>query len=108
MDQIASVIGFAIVYWLIFALGEWLFRRFTDRLDSRLHAGWRWLTLPVTAIVSWAAFLVLQPFVVDQPQTPLWFAVAFVAIALLVTTGTALGWAVVALGRALVKSRGHE
>ena len=52
MDQVAGVIGVTIVFGLVVALGEWLFRRFTDRLDARLHAGWRWLTLPITAIVS--------------------------------------------------------
>jgi hypothetical protein len=102
MDQVAGVIGVAIFFGLVFALGEWLFRRFTDRLDARLHAGWRWLTLPITAVVSSAAFLVLRPLIVDQPRTPLWFALALVAVALLVATGTALGLAVVSLGRGLV------
>jgi hypothetical protein len=102
VDQAVGVIGVAIVFGLVFALGEWIFGRFTDRLDARLHAGGRWLTLPITAVVSSAGFIVLRPFVVDQPQTPLWFILALTAVALLVMTGTALGLAVVALGRWLV------
>jgi hypothetical protein len=102
MDQVAGVIVLAIFFGVVFTLGEWLFRRLTDRLDARLHAGWRWLTLPVTAFVSSAGFLVLRPLVVDQPRTPLWFVLALVAVALLVTTGTALGYAVIALGRGLI------
>jgi hypothetical protein len=102
MDQVAGVIGVAIFFGLVFALGEWLFRRFTGRLVARLHAGWRWLTLPITAVVSSAAFLVLRPFIVDQPRTPLWFALSLIAVALLVATGTALGLAVVAFGRGLM------
>ena len=102
MTQVACVIVLAIFFGVVFALGEWLFRRLTDRLDARLHAGWRWLTLPVTAIVSSAGFLVLRPLVVDQPRTPLWFVLGLVAVALLVTTGTALGYAVIALGRGLM------
>jgi hypothetical protein len=103
MDQVAGIIGVAIFFGLVFALGDWLFRRFTDRLDARLHAGWRWLTLPITAAISSAAFLVLRPLILDQPRTPLWFALGFVAVALLVTTGTALGWAVFVLGRWLLE-----
>jgi hypothetical protein len=71
-------------------------------LDARLQTGWRWLTLPATAILSIAAFLALRPFIVDQPRTPLWFIGAVIAVALLVTAGTAAGWAIVALGRAVL------
>jgi hypothetical protein len=102
MDQLAGFIGVAIFFGLVFMLGEWLFRRFTDRLDARLHAGWRWLTLPITAIVSSAGFLGLRPLIVDQPRTPAWLVLGLVAVALLVTTGTALGYAMIALGRALM------
>jgi hypothetical protein len=102
VEQIASVAGVALVFALIFSLGEWIFRRSAATLDARLQTGWRWLTLPATAILSIAAFLALRPFIVDQPRTPLWFIGAVIAVALLVTAGTAAGWAIVALGRAVL------
>lgn len=102
MDQVVVVIGVAIVLGFVFAIGDRLFRRFTDRLDARLGAGWRWLTLPITALVSAAGFLVLRPLILEQPSTPLSTVLGLVGVALLVTTGTALGLAVVALGRGLL------
>ena len=99
MDQLGTLIGVAIAYGLIFGLGEWFLRVLADRLDARLQAGWRWLTLPIVAILSFAGFLVLRPFILDQPRTPVWFAMALIAAGLLVTGATALGYAGVALGR---------
>ena len=99
VDQLAGVIGVAIVLGLVFGLGEWLFRALADRLDSRLQAGWRWLALPVTALLCFAGFLALRPLIVDQPRTPLWFAMGLIAVALLFAGATALGNATVALGR---------
>jgi len=102
MEQVASVVGVAIVFALIFALGEWLFGRLTSKLASRLHAGWRWLALPITAVLSFGAFMALRPLILDQPRTPLWFVGGAIAVALLVTTGTAAGWAMVQLGGWLI------
>jgi nitrate/nitrite transporter NarK len=98
VEEWANAIAVGIFFALVFVLGERLFRRLAGRLDARLGARW-WLTLPVVAIISFAGFLMLQPLVVDQPRTPLWFVLGFVAIALLVAGGTALGYAVVALGK---------
>jgi predicted metal-binding membrane protein len=99
MDQVAITVAVVIAFGLIFALGEWLFRRLAGSIDSRLHAGWRWMTLPITAVVGWAGFLALRPLVLDQPQTPLWFILSFVAVASLVVAATAMGLAVFGLGR---------
>src|SRR3990172_11304088 len=99
MEPVASVVGVAVVFALIFALGEWLFGRLTSKLASRLHGGWRWFALPFTAVLSFGAFLVLRPLVLDQPRTPLWFVGGAIAVALLVTTGTATGWAMGPAGR---------
>jgi hypothetical protein len=102
VDQFARLIGLAIFFGVVFGLGEWAFRVLADRLDSRLQAGWRWLTLPIAAFLCFAGFLVLRPLILDQPRTPLWFAIGLIAIALLVAGATALGYATVALGRWLV------
>jgi hypothetical protein len=98
VEEWISAIIVGIFFGLVFALGGWMFRRLAGRLDARLSAGWRWLTLPTTAVLSFAGFLVLRPLVVDQPRTPLWFVLGFAAIALLVAGATALG---VALWRAI-------
>ena len=108
VDQLGALIGVAIFYGLIFGLGEWFFRVLADRLDARLQAGWRWMTLPIVAILSFAGFLVLRPLILDQPRTPVWFAMALIAVALLVTGATALAYAGIALGRwflAVLRSR---
>jgi len=102
VEQLAVVIGVAIAFGLVFWLGEWLFRLLADRLDSRVQAGWRWLTLPITAILCFAGFLVLRPLILDQPRTPSWFVIGLIAVALLVAGATALGYAMLALGRWLV------
>jgi hypothetical protein len=102
VDQLAGVIGVAIFLGIVFGLGEWLFRALADRLDSRLQAGWRWLTLPIVALLSFAGFVALRPLVLDQPRTPSWFAIGLIAVALLVSGATALGFAMVKLGRWLV------
>ena len=61
MDGIAGLIGLAIFFGLVFGIGEWLFRRLADRLDSRLQGGWRWLTLPIAAFLCFAGFVALRP-----------------------------------------------
>lgn len=99
VDQLAGVIGLAIFVGLVFGLGEWLFRALAGRLDARLQAGWRWLTLPIAAFLCFAGFVVIRPLILDQPRTPAWFALGIIAVALLVAGATALGYAAVALGR---------
>jgi hypothetical protein len=99
VDQVVAAIAVVIAFGLIFAAGEWMFRVLEHRLDSRLHGGWRWLTLPITAVLCFAGFLALRPWILDQPRTPLWFGLGLIAIALLVGGSTALGYAAVAVGR---------
>ena len=104
MDGIAGLIGVAIFFGLVFGLGEWMFRRLADRLDSRLHGGWRWLTLPIAAFLCFGAFVLLRPFILEQPRTPLWFLIAVIAITLLVAGTYASANAVVALGKWFVSA----
>jgi hypothetical protein len=104
VDGIAALIGVAIFFGLVFGLGEWMFRRLADRLDSRLQGGWRWLTLPIAAFLCFAGFLALRPLILDQPRTPLWFLIGVIAIALLIAGTYASAYAVLGLGRWLVSA----
>jgi hypothetical protein len=99
VDGIAAFIGVAIFFGLVFGLGEWMFRRLADRLDSRLQGGWRWLTLPVAAFLCFAGFVALRPFILEQPRTPLWFLIGVIGIALLIAGTYASAYAAVALGK---------
>lgn len=108
MDGIAGLIGVAIFFGLVFGLGEWLFRRLADRLDSRLQGGWRWLTLPVAAFLCFAGFVALRPLILNEPRTPLWFLISVIAIGLLIAGTYASAYAALALGRWLVSAlRSH-
>ena len=104
MDGIVGLIAVAIFFGLVFGLGEWMFRRLADRLDSRLQAGWRWLTLPVAAFLCFAGFLLLRPLILDQPRTPSWYLIGVIAIALLIAGTYASAYAVLGLGRWLVSA----
>ena len=99
MDQLVGVIASIVFFGLALGVGEWILRRLEIRLASRLRAGWRRMTLPIAALLCVAGFLALRPLILDQPRTPVWFALAFTAIALLFAAATAIGYALFALGR---------
>ena len=64
--QLGGFIGLLIFFGLVFGLGELLLRVLADRLDSRLQAGWRWLTLPIAAVLCFAGFLALRPLILEH------------------------------------------
>ena len=97
MDQLGILIVAAIFFGFFFGLGDEL----ANWLDARLQ-GWPWLALPIVATLSFAAFLALRPFVLDQPRTPAWFAIALIEVVLAAVGTGALVYAVVRLGRWLV------
>jgi hypothetical protein len=97
MVQLAIFLALAVSFGVLYALVEWVFRRLTGHLASRLHAGWRWLALPLTALISWTGFVALRPLVLDQPPSVPVLIGSLTAVALLVITGTAAGWAVLQL-----------
>src|SRR5688500_3486857 len=94
MDEIAIALAIGISFAVIFALGELIFRRLTSRVASRLLAGWQWLVLPATAIVSFGAFLAIRPLVLDQPPSLPVLVGLVIAVALLITAATATAFAV--------------
>jgi hypothetical protein len=102
VEQFAVAIGVAIAFALIFALGEWFFERLTGRLTTRLRYRWRWLVLPMTALISFGLFTILRPLVLDQPMSPLVFLGLLGAVALLVSGATALGYAIVEAGKLVI------
>ena len=102
MEQLVSLIAVSIAFALIFGLGTWLFTTLTATIAVRLPSRWRWLALLITAAVSFGAFLVLRPLVLDKPMNQFVFIGLLACVALLVSGATALGLAFVDAGRALV------
>jgi len=108
VEQFPVLVGVALAFGLIFAVGEWFFERLTGRLTTRLRYRWRWLALPLTALISFGLFTVLRPLVLDRPTSPLVFLGLIVAVALLVSGATALGYTILEAGKlviALFRSR---
>jgi len=99
VDDLAAPIGVAIFFALVLWLGDLVLGALEIELSARLRPGLRWLALPITATICFGGFLLLRPLIVDQPQTPLWFLIGLVAIALLTAGAIALGYAMVAVGR---------
>jgi len=102
MERLAVAVGVGLSFGIVLLAGRWMYGRLSESIAARLHSSWRWLALPITGVLCGGAFAVLRPLIVDQPRTPLWFVLAATAVALLVATGTALGWTLVQMGRGFV------
>jgi uncharacterized BrkB/YihY/UPF0761 family membrane protein len=99
MEDVAIFVAIAICFGVVYALVEYVFRRLSGELASRLHGVWRWLVLPLVAAVAYGAFVVLRPFVLDKPPSVHVMIGGLVEIALLVIIATALASAVLQLLR---------
>jgi hypothetical protein len=102
MESFATAVSVVITLSLVFGLGTWFYRRLTSAIATHLSDRWRWLALLMTAAISFVVFLLLRPLVLDKPMDLPWFVVACIAVALLVSGATALGYGIVEAGRAVI------
>ncbi len=102
MAEFAGVVVGAIILGIVFMAGGWMYDRLTGSIAARLHASWRWVALPITAVLCGGAFAALRPLIVDQPRTPMWFVLGATGVALLFASATAFGWTMIEAGRRIV------
>jgi hypothetical protein len=105
VDQVVAV-AVAIIVAVVFTLGAWLARGLTGTLAARLTLERRWLTLPLTSVLSFGLFLVLRPFLLDQPRTPLWLVLGVLAVGALFTGSVTLAQTVIAASRLALSPSG--
>jgi drug/metabolite transporter (DMT)-like permease len=99
VEQLAVAVVAGISLGMVLLAGRWMYGRLSGSIAARLHASWRWLALPITAVLCGGAFAALRPLIVDQPRTPMWFVFGATGVALLFASATALGWTFVEVGR---------
>ena len=92
-----------IILGIVFWAGLWVYGRLSGSIGARLPSSWRWVALPITAVLCGAGFAALRPLIVDQPDTPMSFVLGATAVALLFASATAFGWTMVEVGRKIVE-----
>ena len=102
MEGLAVVVVGSIILGLVFWAGLWVYERLSGSIAARLPSSWRWVALPITAVLCGGGFALLRPLIVDQPTTPMWFVLGTTAVALLFASATAFGWTMVEVGRRIV------
>lgn len=99
-------VAVAVIFGLVFGLGVWLANGLRVAVAARLTPGWRGLALPLSCVMSFGLFLVLRPFLLDQPRTPLWFALGLLAVAALYGGSVALAHTIIEAGKLALSPSG--
>ena len=105
MADFANAVAVAVGLALLFGVGRLFFTILTGAFATRLPYRWRWLAMPLTALISFGLFTVLRPLVLDKQTNPLGFVGLCVAVALLVSGATALGLTAVEGWKVLIAPR---